>query len=434
MPTLPERATSILGVLARQTPVPVSVPVFVPSPDTTLRAQAQPFDWRAIVEAKKPGSKTDSQREQALRVRRVIEALHAWVRERDLPVEHAEEAALYAVVSTSPSTPDSRTLALALVVLWIYLLDDFLDRRSVADPATPATLPAGQALALIDRDLAAILAPLAPLTSLVPSVPASPAHPTGFGLLRAAAARFTHPPVRSVGSLTASPAFAFSPPSLEAVSLACALAAVLAALDAEWMLLSATGAAREVRRTLFAQHLTACTVAMRQELVWNLAHFTARTASSAREGDALPTFEAYLRNGAVSIGMSAVAAAAASFEPQPADAWKHATAAVDAGGAVVRLTNDLHTYFADVEEGKVTSVTIRAGLLGAPASTQDAESSPEVRAAQAALGADLARAVATFGEVQAGLFDGPLAYCARHAVAFALAVYGDGSRYRERAA
>jgi hypothetical protein len=173
---------------------------------------------------------------------------------------------------------------------------------------------------------------------------------------------------------------------------------------------------------------------MRQELVWNLAHFTARTAPSVHERETLPTSETYLRNGAISIGMSAVAATAASFEPRPSDAWKCAVAAVDSGGAVVRLTNDLHTYFADVGEGKVTSVTIRAGLCGASPSTQDAESSPEVHAAQAALSADLARAVAAFGQAQAGVSDGPLAYCARHAVAFALAVYGDGSRYRDRAA
>ena len=110
---------------------------------------------------------------------------------------------------------------------------------------------------------------------------------------------------------------------------------------------------------------------------------------------------------------------------------------------MVRLTNDLHTYFADIAEGKVTSITIRRWALANAPDSEDAqdapldwgaETSPEVRAAQASLSAELARAAAAFGQAQAGVSDGPLAYCARHAVAFALAVYGDGSQYRKRAA
>src|SRR5262245_51468636 len=153
MPTLPERATSILGVLARQAPSADAMPP--PGP-------ACSFDWQALVEAKKPGSKSESQRQQALRVRQMLGDLHAWAQARGLPGEHVEEAALYEVVCTTPATSDARALAVAQVVFWIYLLDDFLDRRSVAK------LAAGQGLAQIDRDLDAVLAPLTPVAQPTP--------------------------------------------------------------------------------------------------------------------------------------------------------------------------------------------------------------------------------------------------------------------------
>lgn len=98
-------------------------------------------------------------------------------------------------------------------------------------------------------------------------------------------------------------------------------------------------------------------------------------AALARRPEApeLPSFATYLRNGAVSIGMPAVAAVAASFEEHPQAAWWHGRRVIEAGGRVVRLTNDLHTYFADVAEGKATSITIRLRELGFPPTGLDAE-------------------------------------------------------------
>ena len=54
----------------------------------------------------------------------------------------------------------------------------------------------------------------------------------------------------------------------------------------------------------------------------------------------------------------------------------------------------------------------------------------ERRAAQTSIVRDLAASVGAFTYGQGALPAGPLAYCVRHAVAFALAIYGDGSRFR----
>ena len=385
MPTLPERATSILSVLARhQTSTPSS------SAREGAGAGAKPaFDWLAIVEAQRPGTKSESQQRQAKRFQRVRAEVGQWAEQHGVSGEHVEESAFYATVCTTAATPEGRVLGLALVVFWIYLLDDFLDRRDAAELARSArssTLPA-----TLVRDLRIALAPLGNMRRELPS-------PSGA--------------VRG------------EPPA-DALRVASALRGVLELLDAEWSRMP-DRRLRGFRRALVTRQLALCAAAMLREVGWNVAF--ARDTSG--QGHNLTSFATYLRNGTVSIGMPAVAATAASFEPRPREAWKRAYLAIAAGGAVVRLTNDLHTYFADVAEGKVTSVTLRLLALGFAPAGHDPDTSPEVQVAQTVLSQDLATAVEVFSAGQAGLTDGPLALCTRHAVAFALAVYGDGSRHR----
>ncbi len=392
MPTLPERATSILSVLARHQPSLARMT----TASGTGADEPSPFDWPAIVEACRPGGKTESQQRQALRFQRVRADLARWAEQRGLSGEHIEESAFYATVCAAPGAPDrgaeepahGRTLGLALIVFWIYLLDDFLDRRDVAALARAAR---GSAVpADLVRDLRTALAPLR-------------IHHVGNG---------GH---RGEGEGEG-----------EALRVAGALRDVLDLLDAEWARLPGNGGrgANRFRRQLVTRQLELCAAAMLREVAWNIAF--ARDSG----GRGLPAYADYLRNGTVSIGMPAVAATAASFEPRPRGAWKLAYLAVAAGGAVVRLTNDLHTYFADVAEGKVTAVTLRLHALGFAPAGHDPDSSPEVRVAQTFLSRDLAAAVGAFASGQVELPDGPLALCVRHAVAFALAVYGDGSRHR----
>ncbi len=391
MPTLPDRATSILALLERERGPQVD----------GLTA----FDWRALVEAKKPGAKSESQQRQALRFKRIATELAAWAEEYGISREHLEESACYGTVCTDFETPQGQALALAKTICWIYQLDDFLDRQDVARLAAAPD----EARAVLDAALGAVFRPLAHVLDEQTL--------RGLGFALGEATPLLAPRVAE-----------------EAAVLRRALLALLRDLAGEWARLPWALRRRRARRALVAEQFAECAAAMRHELLWNIAF--ARPGNGADGADiaarsaALPSFAAYLQNGAVSIGMPAVAAVAASFEERPGGAWKRTLATILAGGNVVRLTNDLHTYFADVDEGKVSSVTLRLAELGLPPSGLDPDASAEVREAQTSIEHDLARSVGAFAYGQGLLAEGPLAYCVRHAVAFALAVYGDGSRFR----
>jgi hypothetical protein len=385
MPTLPERATSILVVLGRFSSAQGN-----PSPA---------FEWRALVEAKRPGGASETQRRQAARLKRTMMELREWADTHGLAHEHIEESAVYATVCTSLDSPPGHARALALVIYWIYLLDDFLDRRDWKGGAARAGSQA--ASHALDVDLAAVLHPLRSVRSGVIAR-------LGGLLFRQAAREKDH---------EASP---------EARLLGSALAGIMEALCTEWAALPGGNGSHSKRSALVARELARCAAAMSTEAQWN-SEWARRP-----DGAELPAFGTYLRNGAVSIGMPAVVAVAASFERNPNDAWRRGDAAITAGGGVIRLTNDLHTYFADVEEGKVSAIAIRLRELGFPPCGLDPDTSAAgVGQAQSSIGEDLSRAVEAFARGQERLAEGSLAYCAQHAVAFALAVYGDGSAHRK---
>ncbi len=381
MPTLPDRATSILAVLERE--------------KGSNAGESSAFDWRALVEAKKPGAKSESQQRQAIRFKRIYAELAAWVEQYGVSREHLEESACYGTVCTDFETPQGQALALAKTICWIYQLDDFLDRQDVARLASEGV----DARAALDTALGAVFHPLARVLT--------PGTLSDLGLAVSGSRQLPAWMVEDAGILRR------------------ALVALLRNLAGEWARLPWALRRRRMRRTLVAEQLAECAAAMRHEIMWSIAF-----AQRAGADQALPSFGAYLQNGTVSIGMPAVAAVAASFEEQPRRAWGRTLAAILAGGNVVRLTNDLHTYFADVDEGKVSSVTLRLAELGLPPSGLDPDASAEVRTAQSSIERDLAASVGAFAYGQGTLPAGPLAYCVRHAVAFALAVYGDGSRFR----
>jgi hypothetical protein len=384
MPTLPDRATSILAVLEQE---------------RATASEPISFDWRSLVEAKKPGAKSESQQRQAMRFKGIYGELAAWAERYGISREHLEESACYGTVCTDFETPQGRAVALAKTICWIYQLDDFLDRQDVARLACAPD----EARATLDIALGAVFRPL---TRVLP-----PETLGGLGFSLGGTEKTLDPRLAK-----------------DAAILRGALISLLRDLAGEWARLPWALMRQRTRRALVAEQLVECAAAMRREILWSIGF--ARVARDGAEAAALPSFAVYLQNGAVSIGMPAVAAVAASFEERPRHAWRIALATMLAGGNVVRLTNDLHTYFADVDEGKVSSVTLRLAELGLPPSGLDPDASAEVRAAQTSIERDLAQSVSAFAYGQEGLPVGPLAYCVRHAVAFALAVYGDGSRFR----
>jgi hypothetical protein len=176
------------------------------------------------------------------------------------------------------------------------------------------------------------------------------------------------------------------------------------------------------RRHLVAVNLAACVGMMRQEFQWD-CHFNVAPDSAPS-----PSLSTYLTASSRSIGVFPISALAATFDRRPLRRWQQSQAAVQAGGLVVRLANDIATYATDVAEGNVTAVTLTLARLGLP--RQAAAESEEAHTARAHLVPVLDAALSQFSAAQASLQEGMLSYTLRQVVALALAIYGDGERYR----
>jgi hypothetical protein len=354
--------------------------------------------WPALVKQTRPGDATEGQRRQAARFARVQADLARWVVQQALPADHVEESSLYATVSTSPELAHQQAMAVARTICWIYAIDDFIDKRDLRQASSAER---SAAVARLDHDLRAIFSSVAPHTR--------GAQMRRFGL--------------------AQPRSAAMPADLAPLGVALreALRGLFVDLRALWAPLPTSWGRSRFRRRIAAEQFAACVAMMRQEFRWNLA------LAERPQAPRLPSFARYLQCGAISIGMPAVASVVVGFEARPRRVWRAALRTTDAAGRIVRLTNDLHTYEADVEEGKVTAIAIRLRDLGYPPMGLDPTSSPEVRRAQAWVSDDLARDIALFARRQATVPPGPLSYYLRHSVAFALAVYGDGAEIKRGA-
>jgi hypothetical protein len=414
MPTLPGRATSILSVLGGFSP--------------TGRRAFQRFDWPSLVADARPGNASEPQRRQALRLASVQGDLASWLSSHSLAADHLEESALYATVTTPPTMALASVMSVARTIAWIYAIDDFIDKPDAvavssraqtrsnalsADegshdphaPRDPGVLPASSpldarggatVLSHLDRNLATILAPLASMTRRS---------------------------VRHAGSAQIRQCTLLADASPHIGALRGSLDALFSEFRALWAPLTSAWGRGRFRLRVAADQLTACVAMMRQERAWNVA------AAQVPLAPPMPAFRAYLRGGSLSIGMAAVAVAVAGCEPRSRRTWRAARRATDAAGRIVRLTNDLHTYEADIDEGKVSAVTLRLHALGYAPFGHDPRTSQEVRHAQARVSDDLAHAIADFSRLHTALPPGLLSYYLRHSVAFALAVYGDGGQF-----
>jgi|GEM_PF-463721 len=118
------------------------------------------------------------------------------------------------------------------------------------------------------------------------------------------------------------------------------LATVLAAIPSRW------------QRRLVRTQLRHCLEAMRQEFRWDTATlFPSRWRP-------LPTFEQYLRQARLSIGVFAVGAVLVGMEPRPRPLWHHSQPALSAAGEVARLANDWRLGHRDAQEHHLTAVAI----------------------------------------------------------------------------
>ncbi len=331
------------------------------------------FDWIVLVDEALPGQATDRQREQTARMARAQADLRAWAAEEGLPQEHIEASAVYAAGSTPADWPWEVTRGLARLVWWGYTFDSFVDQ--------PALRESIKDLATFDRYIDAIIQGISG---------------------QAATYRDGIPQ--------------------ECIALRASLAHFVAELPTFWGQAAGT---RHLRHRRFRKELAAWIATMAQEARWDF-HL-----SRGRQADILPSIGAYLKNGRRSIGVYAVSAFAAGLEDDPRCAWHRALAAIEAGGRVARITNDIHLFERDAAEQHITLVVLILRDLGFPITGLDAQTSPAVQRALSVCCRHLDRAVMDFGARCPHRATKPLSYVLQHIVALALGIYGAGDRYRE---
>jgi hypothetical protein len=375
--------------------------------------------WPAdLISDQRPGEATARQRRQAARLLELQGALAAWAVRHSLPLDHVDQAAYFTIVSTRPEQPIDQVEALAQTIFWIYVLDDFLDQHRPVSSSRQ-----------IDLELGGLLVPLQLYLG---------------ALRRAGGLRWRRSPSHSDQNLlrelldTTSSAGRMPLDSLLAagstgdiavlLGLQEGLYSLLNQLGEVWTELSGRGtmaAENQYRRMLVCRQLARTIASMRRECWWNL-----ELASGHNSGRRLPAAYSYLRNGAISIGMYAVAAVAATLDrqrrrPPPLWSWQEALAGIDTAGRIIRLANDLDTYGRETGEGKLSSVTLALDTLGHPILGLDPESSEQVAEARQVLGATLRQLTDYLPLALESLpAESCLVFYLEHVVAFALAAYG----------
>lgn len=311
------------------------------------------FAAAALVAEQRPGQETSYQQRQSARLLGLRRRLEQWANQHSLPLAHVEQAAYFTVVSTRPDESHLQAVALAETIFWIYAFDDYLDQH-----------PVTSSLVEIDRELSRVLAPLR-----------GQVEELGTGTRR----HWRSPAASLLGELMPATSWARARSSQAPDSpggdrvvlvsgLGEALYSLLSSLDELWAQApERRPAGVRYRRRLVASQLARCVASMRREYGWNLqltGYRSQQTQLVAGLDDWLPALSLYLLNGAVSIGMYAVAAVVASFESSAGRAWHDGLASIDAAGRIIRLANDLATYPRELTEGKLSLVTLLLGERG----------------------------------------------------------------------
>lgn len=364
MTTLPNNANSIGDIIA----------AFSNSTGSTGDTTGVHF-WESIVADELPGNASPAHIAQYARVKHHHQLLTAWCMTWHLPVEHVEESAFYATVTTQPDWDATIAEDLGKIILWIYVIDDYLDKHET--PVSCETIQR-QIDQIFNTDY------LLPLNANVLPVPTT------------------------------------SENDAIAIALTNALRDLLTTLVVHWQMwrLEAQLPVLQQQRLLFViDVLQSCVVAMLQEVRFNSLMAIGKT-------DHFPNLTEYLVNGQQSIGMLAVAAIATSYCPDYINDWSSLLPAIEVGGQIIRLCNDIHTYHADIAERKMTAVSLGLTHLGYQTEGL-ADTSAEVSQAKIWLCQTLSEKINVFSSYIPQFSENPLSYYLIRSVAFALAIYGD---------
>lgn len=104
--------------------------------------------------------------------------------------------------------------------------------------------------------------------------------------------------------------------------------------------------------------------AMRQEIIQTLNWSQRRRREASNNQLELPSLEEYLAVSAISIAIPCLTTTVSTFEQEPGKIIKECQFATELVSRSVRLANDYGSFFQEIEEEKLTSVTLALSQLG----------------------------------------------------------------------
>ncbi len=356
-----------------------------------------PFEWRKVVAQNKPGSDSADQQWRQITLPKLFKDLEKWATLYQLNYKRMQVSAYTGIVTTLPpglSQDPAISYQMASLVskatLWLFDLDDFIDfyvlRHNSSGQLSQNWLPN------LELQLSYILGPLFELaaTRREPSLPVDNEPPLNFIIEEA---------------------------QIEPNSAG--LRGALQDLFHEIQALVPNQNSADFRVINFATQAARLLQSMRWDLVIS-QEFGQNPAN-------LPNPELYLSTAGVSIGLPFVAGVVIGLENSAQQTWIAGYEVMMHAAIIARLVNDIGSFWQELEERKVNSMTGALIQIGATPFGQYHSDSPEVAQARALVSANVQKEVEAFESGLANLAETSFTYWLRNTVAFALVMYEKGN-------
>lgn len=351
------------------------------------------FNWQKIVKDNKPNPDSLVGQAQLEMYQKLQSSLTEWAANYNLVTTRLNESIYTGIVTTAVPTPYHEAFLLAKYILWTFNLDVFID---FFDYSRFNQKDGEDWIKYFDVQLAAVLKPLYEVGNLQSEQALS------YGL---------------------NPLVTTEDGEVEAISLK--LGRVLLDLYQsleEWAYCEPPSqAGLDFVLNNFSEQIAKMIGAMRGELIQN---FRYRQEHDTRE---LPDMDSYLKQSKLSIGLRPGAAIALGFGPVPQTAWQDCDAAMDAATKIVRLANDLSSYWSELKEHKVTSVTVALARQGANPASGYQPDSPQIHAAYTLIRGLIEQELDNYLLQTRQIPPTPLQHWLELTLAFALAMYATGN-------
>ena len=353
------------------------------------------FDWRDIVAQRKASMHTSTGREQHAIIAQMTEDIQIWLHSHNLSTKRADTIAYTGVIGTPEPTDYEQAMVLAKFASLIFRIDEYFD-TCPSRPFDPKD-PIGQ-LWYIDRMTFPLSQVLLESKHFLNHLSQSDSEAQMFQF-PTKLAKTTH----------------YNALPQESIYLSKALRDFILTLIKTWSPVAQWPHEWSLQNVI--SEFAIALKAMSNEVYQNFRFY---------DTNKLPSLESYLEQAHLSICLRPGGAIAAGFEEFPQMAWARWVGAMEVAGRVVRLANDLGSLERELEEQKVTSITITLAELGNDPTARYELNSREILRARAIVQERLDQELDQLARRIARTPSGPLADYVINCTAFTIAMYEHG--------